>query len=170
MLCPNCQKENRPGMLLCEHCGHQLITLSELSRFKTGRFDAVLPWRQYDTPDYNISHPEVPRRSRVVTFDLIDTADHITLEAREHISLGRADKDSDWQPTLDLTPYGAAQKGVSRMHADIFLEKDQVFILELGSANGTWINGIRVQMGQAQPLNTGDELALGKMRMRVSID
>ena len=136
-------------MLLCEHCGHQLITLSELSRFKTGVFDAELPWRKYTITERYKPHLDTTQARRTVTFDLLDVEQQIKFEAGKHICLGRADEDSDWQPTLDLTPYGAIEKGVSRMHADIFLDKDHVFLLELGCANGTWVNGVRLYMGRA---------------------
>jgi len=73
----------------------------------------------------------------------------------------------DWQPTIDLTPYGGADKGVSRAHADLYFESDQVFLLELGSANGTRINGAPVKTGQAELVHNGDILELGQFRLRV---
>jgi pSer/pThr/pTyr-binding forkhead associated (FHA) protein len=172
MNCPNCHKENRPGLLLCEHCGHQLITLSNLSRYKTSRLDAIeIPWKPYEPPE-----PPQPsarpgtgtlHQASSVTLDLIGTDQEVRVPTQGHISLGRADKDSNWQPTVDLTPYGATDQGVSRMHVDLFFESDQVFVLELGSANGTRLNGAKVTMGVAQQIRDGDELELGRMRICV---
>jgi pSer/pThr/pTyr-binding forkhead associated (FHA) protein len=173
MNCPNCRKQNRPGLLLCEFCGHQLIALSDLSRYRTGALGTIeIPWKPYTPAE---SRDEKPRtgllhEASFLTLEMLDTGEKIRIPTQGHISLGRADADSDWQPTIDLTPYGGVGYGVSRMHADLFFENDQVFVLELGSANGTQVNGIRVHLGHAQQLCNGDELHLGGLRLRVSFN
>ena len=170
MLCPHCHKENRSGALLCEFCGRQLVTLSDLSRYKTGKFDTIpLRWRPIE-PTITLDRPGSGflHQANFITLQLLDEDENIKVKTQGHISLGRADADSSWQPTIDLSPYGAVEKGVSRLHADLFFENDQVFVLELGSANGTRINGVAVQMGLAQQIRNGDELELGRMRLRVS--
>ncbi len=169
MNCPNCGKQNRAGLLLCEHCGHQLITLSDLSLYKTTRLDMIpLPWKPYEPVD------AIPRfgtktlhQASFVTLDIVDASQKLHIPATGHVSLGRVDKVAEWQPTVDLTPYDAVSKGVSRMHADLFFEKDQVFVLELGSVNGTLLNGNKVMLGMAQQIHNGDELELGRLRIRV---
>ncbi len=173
MNCPNCHKQNRPGLLLCEFCGHQLIALSDLSRYKTGALGTIeIPWKPYTPPEPTVEKPKtgVLHDTPFITLQLLDSGDKLRVPTQGHISLGRADADSDWQPTVDLTPYGAVEKGVSRMHADLFFENDQVFVLELGSANGTRINGIKVHIGQAHQLCNGDELELGGLRLRVAFN
>jgi hypothetical protein len=169
MNCPNCHKENRPGLLLCEHCGHQLITLSNLSRYKTTRLDVIdVPWKPYEPPPPpDRSGTGTLHQASFVTLDVLGTDEKVQIPTQGHISLGRADKDSNWQPTIDLSPYGATDQGVSRMHADLFFESDQVFVLELGSANGTRLNGNKVTMGVAQQIRDGDQLELGRMRLCV---
>jgi pSer/pThr/pTyr-binding forkhead associated (FHA) protein len=59
---------------------------------------------------------------------------------------------------------------VSRAHARICL-KDGVWRIEdLGSLNGTWVNGKRIEPGQTHPLAAGDVLALSlACEMRVSV-
>ncbi len=44
-------------------------------------------------------------------------------------------------PDINLEPYHAFEAGVSRIHAAIRLVDDQVLITDLGSGNGTRING-----------------------------
>ncbi len=169
MNCPNCGKQNRAGLLLCEHCGRQLITLSDLSHYKTTRLDTIqLPWKPYEPADM------IPRfgtktlhQASFVTLDIVEANQRLRVPTAGHVSLGRADTDSAWQPTVDLTPYDAAGKGVSRMHVDLFFESDQVFVLELGSQNGTRLNGNKVLLGMAQQIHNGDELELGRLRIRV---
>jgi pSer/pThr/pTyr-binding forkhead associated (FHA) protein len=173
MNCPNCHKQNRPGLLLCEFCGHQLITLSEMSRYKTGALGAIeIPWKPYTPGETTPDKPQtgVLHEAPFITLEVVESGEKLRLKTHGHISLGRADTDSSWQPTVDLTPYGAVEKGVSRMHADLFFENDQVFVLELGSANGTRVNGVRVQIGLAQQLCNGDKLELGGLHLRVAFN
>ncbi len=48
---------------------------------------------------------------------------------------------------------------ISRLHARIELQHDRYVLFDEGSANGTFVNGKRLEQGQH--LNTGDEIWLG---------
>lgn len=162
--CPFCEKENPPGLLFCEHCGRQIHNMSQSPQYRTQelRLPTIAPAADPVLPGTGYLH-----QSSFVTLDLMDSNRKIYLKTEGHISLGRADNETNWQPTIDLSPYGGAAKGVSRAHADLYFESDQVFLLELGSANGTRINGTLVQTGQAQLVHNGDILELGQLRVRV---
>ena len=166
MICPGCQKDNRPGLLLCEYCGHQLLSASESSRFHTRRFDSPTADSISAINRQKLGTGYL-HQSSFVTLDLIDANRQIFQKTVGHILLGRADQEAQWQPTIDLTPYGAREKGVSRVHVDLFFESDQVFVLELGSANGTRVNGRNIEAGHAHQIFNGDLLELGKFRLRV---
>lgn len=56
---------------------------------------------------------------------------------------------------------------VSRQHCEINLEEDQATIKDLGSSNGTFHNGNRIQESQLQP---GDEITIGPVVFTVVID
>jgi pSer/pThr/pTyr-binding forkhead associated (FHA) protein len=77
--------------------------------------------------------------------------------------LGRADSSSTQVPDLDLTPYGALEKGVSRMHAAIHRSEDTLTLVDMGSVNGTHLNGQRLIPEQPRVLRDGDEIRLGKL-------
>lgn len=82
--------------------------------------------------------------------------------------LGRYSPRNRAQPILDLTPYGAFQKGVSRAHANLHRDKnDQLTIEDLGSANGTYINGTRLDSYKLYPLTSGDWIALGRLGIEI---
>jgi predicted component of type VI protein secretion system len=55
---------------------------------------------------------------------------------------------------------------VSRRHCELFDTDGKLMVRDLGSANGTFVNGKRV-MGQ-QPLKVGDELTVGAVTLRVA--
>jgi predicted component of type VI protein secretion system len=50
---------------------------------------------------------------------------------------------------------------VSRRHCIISAENDAVVVRDLGSMNGTWVNGRRVARSRLRP---GDEVSIAQMR------
>lgn len=54
--------------------------------------------------------------------------------------------------------------GVSRRHASLDRNGDHVVINDLGSRNGTWVNGHKIVGGQA--LHDGDQLRIGYAELR----
>lgn len=60
-----------------------------------------------------------------------------------------------------------ADATLSRRHAEIFVENGQAFIRDLGSANGTWINGHAVGKDTA-PLQPGQQVWLGHVPLVVT--
>lgn len=52
---------------------------------------------------------------------------------------------------------------VSQTHAEIFVQDDGVSIVDLGSKNGTWVNGARVQDGAPRWLQPMDRLQFGRV-------
>lgn len=68
--------------------------------------------------------------------------------------------------TLGRRPYNGVvliHPTVSGEHAVLQLDGPQARIEDMGSTNGTWVNGVRVQQ---QMLATGDRIALGACRAR----
>ena len=59
-----------------------------------------------------------------------------------------------------------AEPTISRAHAAIGYEAAAFFVQDLGSTNGTWVNGAREKKAS---LKDGDEIQMGKLRLRVSL-
>ena len=60
------------------------------------------------------------------------------------------------------------QRSLSRRHAKIVNEGGILFLREeVGTTNGTFINGERVPTGQARPLSLGDTLRFGSVELKV---
>ena len=87
---------------------------------------------------------------------------------KEEMSIGRLDPASGSFPDLDLTDYGGLEGGVSRRHAKIIRRGSEVFIEDLGSFNGTFLNGKKLPPYRFEALKSGDELKLSKLVLRVS--
>jgi pSer/pThr/pTyr-binding forkhead associated (FHA) protein len=73
----------------------------------------------------------------------------------------------DAEPDVDLSPFEAAEKGVSRQHIKIQFKSPLFYVTDLGSSNGTWLNGRRLVPNSGRPLRHGDELRLGQLKMSV---
>jgi serine/threonine-protein kinase len=80
--------------------------------------------------------------------------------------IGRMDPNRGIRPEVDLSRYDPAAR-VSRKHAKIIVQGNQFFIEDLGSANGTFINGsVRLAHGKPHMLVSGDELKLGETTLK----
>lgn len=84
--------------------------------------------------------------------------------------IGRASHTDDAIPDIDLTPYQAFARGVSRRHAAIASSANYLTIQDLDSANGTYINGMQIPPGQRFPIQNGDELMLGDFYLQVQVN
>ncbi len=81
--------------------------------------------------------------------------------ALPRILLGRSDERRKHFVDVDLRffPYG---RQVSRRHAEIRYQNGGFLIRDLGSTNGTWLNGHRLPAKRAYPLRPGDWVSFGK--------
>ncbi|MGQ9889006.1 MAG: FHA domain-containing protein [Aggregatilineales bacterium] len=83
------------------------------------------------------------------------------------IILGRRDPTTGATPDVDLTPYAGYRMGVSRKHASLKLAENQLNLWDLGSSNGTFLNGTRLSPHRPYPVRDGDEIRLGQMILRL---
>lgn len=80
--------------------------------------------------------------------------------------IGRMDPNRGIRPEVDLSKYDPAAR-VSRRHAKIVVQGAQFFIEDLGSANGTVVNGnLKLAQGKPHMLVSGDEVKLGETTLK----
>ena len=92
---------------------------------------------------------------------LIVTATQRVCEVRESVvRLGR-------DPTSTITFAGDEGRVVSAHHAQLRHDADGWRLIDLGSRNGTYLNGIRVS-GEA-PIKLGDQFSLGETGPKLSV-
>jgi CRP-like cAMP-binding protein len=79
---------------------------------------------------------------------------------KDEVLIGRYDSVTGHRPEVDLTDEDN-NRNVSRRHARL-LFKDNTFYIaeEIGTMNGTYINGNRIPTGVLTPINDGDEVTL----------
>jgi hypothetical protein len=157
--CPYCGHQDREGVLFCQECGQSL---------QDNAPGAVLPTRQLEESSNALAAKATWGTARFgqdasIIIHIRDTIEPVIIQPTKKMVLGRADSTSTQKPDLDLTPYGALEKGVSRIHAAIFRSEDTLTLVDMGSANGTHLNGQRLAPEQPRILRDGDEIRLGKL-------
>jgi pSer/pThr/pTyr-binding forkhead associated (FHA) protein len=97
-----------------------------------------------------------------------DSGREVEVPLTKEMTIGRMDPASASFPNVDLTTDDALDKGVSRYHAKITRRGREVFIEDLGSMNGTFVNRKKLIPYLPEALRNGDQLHLGKLILRVS--
>jgi len=59
--------------------------------------------------------------------------------------------------------------GVSRRHAKIVQREGKMYVEDVGSANGTFLNGQRLTPYLPYPLPREAELQLGRLRLHITV-
>ncbi len=93
---------------------------------------------------------------------------YLMLPSGKVIIIGRrSSKSTDEQPDVDLSAFDAHAKGVSRCHVRIKRQGTLVYLADIGSTNGTWLNGHRLILHGERLLRSGDALQLSHLKIRV---
>jgi hypothetical protein len=158
IVCPHCAHNNHEGSLVCEKCQNNLV----------GNPLTGLSTRELSTLPNELAAKATWGTARFgqdahIIFRIREVSEPIVILPTKRTVLGRVDTISLQQPDLDLSPYGALEKGVSRIHAAINRSEDTLTLIDMGSANGTHLNGQLLVPEQPRVLRDGDEIRLGKL-------
>lgn len=86
------------------------------------------------------------------------------LSRGEETTIGRRDPVTGINPDIDLTPIDT-QRSISRRHAKIFRHEGKFFVREeIGTMNGTFVNGVRIETGVPAEFQDGDEVRFGLVK------
>lgn len=166
IICSNCKHSNMTGAMFCAECGAQLMGRDTLTT-QTIVTENLGKVSKRMTGD--IGHA-VEGVDAWANLHLLDTGQVLPLSSRNEFTMGRISEGQPIMPDIDLSPYQAYAAGVSRLHAVIKRSGPAVIFMDLGSANGTFVNGNRLTPNTEQSLHHGDVVSLGKLRMQVLID
>lgn len=164
IVCPNCKHEEFDGALFCSECGLQMPNVQTLST------QAIQNVTEEQLQDQKPSEPPPSGPlDAPVSLYVMDAGQIVPLTGREEFSLGRVSDGQTILPDVDLSAYQAYEKGVSRLHASIRINATPVTLVDLGSVNGTRINGQKIPPSQPAPLSHGDIITLGKLKLQMII-
>jgi len=111
----------------------------------------------------------VPQPPWRITLTLVrDPLKLIALEIHGDVTLGSS-AEPDARLDVNLLDMEASEPSVSQKHIKLRPGKDQLFVLDLGSRNGTYANGAPITTSSAYALQNGDLLTLGRLHLRVKI-
>jgi len=163
IICSNCQHDNVAGTLFCVECGAQLEGAESLTTQAINQEQIVDDLKKTSaTTDV----PSSPANSWL-SLHLMDSGKILPLATRNEFTMGRLSEGQPIMPDIDLTPYQAYASGVSRLHAVVKRDAERVVIMDLGSSNGTYLNGRRLNPHTEENLKHGDVIALGKLKIQV---
>jgi hypothetical protein len=163
ILCPNCQNTELTGALYCSECGAKLVNLAG----SQPNGDVHAPPGS-EKEQLVLTDLPVAAGGAAVTLLLVGQGTLLPLVERAEYTIGRANDQQSIVPDVDLAPYGGYEQGVSRLHASI-LVSDSIAITDLGSINGTRVNGQLLLPNAPHTLRHEDLLSLGKMKVQVLI-
>ena len=155
--CPNCDYMNSEDATLCVRCS---MVLSHSTRHLPTSPEV----REIISPNIGGS-AHIERKLYLHVRGSNDPIE-FSLEEGDFI-LGRGDPQSGSYPDIDLANYEAADKGVSRKHAQLSYRGSTLKISDLSSANFTYLNGDKLIPNQARILRDNDEVRLGWLVLQV---
>lgn len=183
--CPACGADTRPGDNYCLNCGQRLLPSSSSMQAQPGSHEptvAASDWSAPGSPPISgwSSEPIAPTVSASeaatyrdvmpspvaqATLDRVEQAGCLILRSesgdtlqeylldKPEIVIGRA-------PTSDILL--SKDKLTSRRHAVVRFERDQYYLQDEHSANGTLVNGQQIEEGVPLLLHDGDQVAIGE--------
>ena len=89
------------------------------------------------------------------------------LEGQGEFLVGRPDPVTGINPEINLGPYDVA-RSLSRRHAKVVVSNGRCYVREdVGTTNGTFVNGNRLTTGQAMELSAGDRIKFGSVEVEL---
>ena len=143
--CPACGFENQDDSAYCEECGEKLFMAS----------DPMAPLPAEEGMD---SEAMASVSIENMVFPL----------GRTYNSMGRRSPADGVYPDVDLTDFDH-DSYISRRHAQIIKDGNSYYFEDLGSSNGSYLNGEFITKGARQLLKSGDLLKLGKTELVFNI-
>lgn len=181
--CPNCDAVIQTDASFCGQCGYSISPVIPPTVVPEPIPDEVSPPPPTSgklNPDLSkppepvTSPPPVPENPPPVAPNptvtkiqqqsarLLHLSTNTLIELPPHLTVVHLGKPNDIvPPDIDVSGFPHSEV-VSRIHADIRFDGDTLYIEDVGSSNGTYINNIPLPKGNRHRLRAGDRISLGK--------
>lgn len=164
--CSYCHTMHVANTVFCDECGNYLLEdeIRETDLDMKARLQATPADRAGFSPVYQESLKPV-----AIRLTIGPQKRQVEVPLNRVIHLGRISPAANIFPEVDLSDNVHAERTVSRRHARILKQGNKVLVEDLDSINGTFINGKKLDPYLPEPLNDGDLLQLGRLRIEVEI-
>ncbi|MFZ4816220.1 MAG: FHA domain-containing protein [Phototrophicaceae bacterium] len=170
--CQICGFANRLGSLICINCG-SVIDTTIGARQKTRSLDvealekAGLVKLGHVEPAAQGSAYEVGMSVQLWIQDAIHPVILMPEQLRGALIMGRRDPMMQKSPDVDLDQFGGYRMGVSRRHATLEVVNGILYLTDLDSANGTYLNNRRLLVARrGEVVVAGDQIRLGQISIK----
>ena len=120
-----------------------------------------LGW-QADPTYISYPHPDDRQPTWRLRFDLTyDSSVSGGVDLNDEVILGRGQEVPGFMALFESVD--AEQLGVSRHHATLRPTESKLYLIDLGSTNGTWINGHSIGVNIPYSLSNGDVVRMGRL-------
>jgi pSer/pThr/pTyr-binding forkhead associated (FHA) protein len=166
--CQSCQAIHVDNTIFCNECGHYLLEAKGRETDPLETADMTMESIASNETDLNMV---LQRGGESLSVRLKIGPEQRELEMPLNVitHLGRVDPISSVFPEVDLSGFSDSSYGVSRRHARIMKQGGMVVIEDMGSINGTFINGKRLDPYLPEIIKDGDVLHLGKLQIEVRV-
>jgi CRP-like cAMP-binding protein len=116
-----------------------------------------------ERPVTEAPRPTAPQQAEAIAYFISKTSGNVFPVFKSDSLIGRYDSVTGQTPEVDLTHEDSA-RNISRRHARLVVKEGKPFVAEeIGTMNGTFLNGQRLQTGVLTPIKDGDELTLCRL-------
>jgi hypothetical protein len=150
---------------MCNNCGAMLVA----ARKKGGTRNLAEELPEFrENPVFTASGSNTFKEGMSIKLTVEGKEEALTVKPGKPMMLiGRRDALSQHVPDVDMEDFEGYRLGVSRKHAQLLHKQDELSIQDYGSANGTFLNGVKLPAHRPHKLSDGDEVRLGHLTMRV---
>jgi hypothetical protein len=145
--CPACKLGIDANSIVCRHCGTKL--------------ELTPPGKVDNLKDLTAG---LPKPADGLALYPVGTSTPIVVARDKEFILGRETGEGT-EKIVDLTNLDGYAMGVSRRHARIRAAENGYKIIDLNSANGTWLNGQILVPTIANDLPSGSNIQLGHLKL-----
>ena len=118
-----------------------------------------------ERPAEEASKPAAPQQAEALAYFISKASGNVFPVFKHDSLIGRYDSVTGQTPEVDLTNEDSS-RNISRRHARIVVKEGKPFVAEeIGTMNGTYLNGQKIPTGVLTPIKDGDEFTLCRLTL-----